>query len=166
MSLMVGDIWHCYKRCCLIKIQRMIDFYRSPQHIHHIRLSNRSIQPIKIALFEEHPEVRQALVTRLGSSPLVQQVMTSFNPQTWNEWRSYDVLLLGLPMKPRNDNGQVEQLLSRADQEKVPVIALASYAQDEERESLLAAGVAMYLLKNIDTQYLIDMIMNVVFANL
>ena len=123
---------------------------------------DRPINPIKIVLIEEHPAVRIALLTRFRESPLVEQIVASFDLEIFSDWFDCDVLLIGLPLLKQDDLA-LQILMKRLREKNIPIVALTSYAHDDEHNMMRSAGVSAYMLKNIDTQHLIDSIMNIVY---
>lgn len=116
---------------------------------------------LTLLIIEPHTAVRRALATRLRSAKLIQEVSavaTIAEALDQITVQKPDVILLGVrhpltdELKPLVD--QVEQLVNRG----CSVVALASYADEIERETLLQAGASQYLLKTIDTPQLIQAI--------
>jgi CheY-like chemotaxis protein len=123
------------------------------------------MEPLTLLIIEPHTAVRRALTTRLRSAKLIQEVSavaTMAEALDQIIVQKPDVILLGV-RHPRTDElkplmDQVQQLVNRG----CSVVALASYADEIERETLLQAGANQYLLKTIDTPQLIEAIENAV----
>ena len=114
---------------------------------------------IRLYIVEEHTAVRQALQTRLQSSPTIQVVAATAVYDASLLSRPPDIILLGLPGNRPNlkEVGQkVRELVG-----VTAVITLTAYGDDVEREVVLNAGASQYLIKNIDTPHLIAAIESV-----
>lgn len=121
------------------------------------------MEKVQLLIIDEHEAVRNALATRLGSTPSIEVVATvhNFSQQGMNYDGSADVALYGLKSSSDADLDAtiavVEDLTCRG----TAVIVLTSYADDIERELLLKSGAYRYLLKNINSNQLIAEILEV-----
>lgn len=121
------------------------------------------MEKVQLLIIDEHEAVRNALATRLGSTPSIEVVATvhNFSQQGMTYDGSADVALYGLKSSSDADLDAtiavVEDLTCRG----TAVIVLTSYADDIERELLLKSGAYRYLLKNINSNQLIAEILEV-----
>lgn len=120
---------------------------------------------IRVLVVEQHPAVRQALVTRLNAVPGLEAAAAAPSlPEALECLSAYrpDVVLLEL----KGDRGLLRWPLLRqiataqngaedSDDNQPGVIVLTSYADDVQRDLALQAGARRYLLKNIDSAHLI-----------
>ena len=113
----------------------------------------------RLLIIEGHEAVRLALVARLATSADVEVVGSTGDPQEGLEQALTlhpDVILVEL--KGANGGGMaLMRRLAEADMMS-RVIVLTSYPDDEERRLALAAGARHYLLKDLDSQRLIETI--------
>lgn len=126
----------------------------------------KDFHPLRILLIEHHQGVRDALVIRLKSSPLVEQVIpATIGHASPSFVRGYhpDVILLGLPCLVRGGFSEVAARVQAWIDDGLSVIVLSSYASDEEREALIKSGVSRFLLKDINTPQLLDEIIVTLF---
>lgn len=121
---------------------------------------------IGVMIVERHPAVRRALMQRLSVQPqldIVDAVATLDQLPGRSTESSYrandrrvDILLLGL------QNGTDDELLAtlasvrKLSSLRLKVVVLAPYADEVERALLQEAGVDHYLLKQIDSSFLIE----------
>ncbi|MCS7177990.1 MAG: response regulator transcription factor [Anaerolineae bacterium] len=111
---------------------------------------------IRVLIIDEHDAVRQALEARLGSVEGVEVVGCT---GCWQEGvllaveKVPDVVIL----ETKRSDGQGMAALRRLKAEcpGVQTIVLTSYPDPEERRQALEAGAARYLLKEIDSAYLV-----------
>jgi DNA-binding NarL/FixJ family response regulator len=118
----------------------------------------------RLLIIEEHKAVRQALETRLRSSPFIEVVgtmttadaLSCLSDGRLNGHKPYlDIVLLSVK---RGNDRQLDltlELVKRLVRWGAAVIVLASYADEVERELLLQAGASRYLLKDVNTPQLI-----------
>lgn len=118
---------------------------------------------VRLLIIDEHEAVRNALATRLRSTPGIEVVATtqSFDQKHLDALGVAHVALYGLKSSSDADLDAtiavVEELTCRG----TAVIVLTSYADDIERELLLKSGAYRYLLKNINSHQLIAEILEV-----
>ena len=120
-------------------------------------MSDNNHPPIRLLIVEAHPAVRQALGLRLRAVPaldVVTTVATLAEAETAVYQHQPDLILLGLAGIGHNRLYQTVRAVARLAR-KTAVIVLVPYADDNDREQLLLAGAARYLLKTIDTTQLI-----------
>jgi|SRR5882672_10800042 len=65
-----------------------------------------------------------------------------------------DVILLDLRLPGMDGLTLVRQLKANADTRQIPIVAMTAYPDHYQREELLAAGCAAYIVKPIDTREL------------
>ncbi len=121
----------------------------------------------KLLIIEENRAVRAALRSILSSSQFIDVVAVARDiEQSRLEKlvKDPDVILLGLKGSGSRDMRLTAHEISRLTRTGLPVIVLASYSDDDEREMLLQAGVCRYLLKDINSSQLIDEIIAVTSA--
>jgi two-component system response regulator DevR len=122
------------------------------------------MKKVRLLVIDEHQAVRTALETRLRSSNAIELVVSAHDVtsgQSCMRPGSPDVVLYGL--KSSNSTGLEPTLkaVARLSGKGIPVIVLASYADDIQREMFLLAGARRYLLKDINSSQLIDAIVAV-----
>lgn len=126
---------------------------------------------IRLLIIEEHKAVRQALLTRLRSSPMI-EVIDVFPhigdglPHTAESslngrQRLADVALLSIKQSNERYFERTLRLIEDLVSQGTAVIVLTPYADDIEQELLLEAGASRYLLKNVNTPQLITEIESV-----
>ncbi|MCA9873620.1 MAG: response regulator transcription factor [Ardenticatenaceae bacterium] len=121
------------------------------------------MEKVQLLIIDEHEAVRNALATRLSSTPSIEVVATvhNFSLKELDDNGPADVALYGLKSSSDSDLDTtiavVEDLTCRG----TAVIVLTSYADDIERELLLKSGAYRYLLKNINSNQLIAEILEV-----
>jgi DNA-binding NarL/FixJ family response regulator len=119
---------------------------------------------INLAIIDEYPAVRRALVERLKSSKrlnVVAAVSNVLEEDTFLPGKNPDVILLELKGRREAGPALVSRLRRALGNQKAGIIVLTSYADDLEQEEALKAGADRYLLKNIDTENLISEIESV-----
>ncbi len=120
---------------------------------------------IRLFIIEEHAAVQQALKLRLQAAPPLQLVGVSSIIPGLAVVRAHrpDVILVGLPHRLLQDpiltTTSINHLARVA-----PVIVLATYAEEQERDVMLQAGAQRYLLKQLHTASLIGEIERVAQA--
>jgi DNA-binding NarL/FixJ family response regulator len=122
-------------------------------------LFGQNMNPVRLLIVEENPSVRQALVTRLSSVTQVEVLASASDAkeaQRLTVQLSPDVILV----EPKRLDGQgialIHALVSAPCNPMVMV--LTSYY--DENEELIAGllGISHYMLKDIDSQALIEAI--------
>lgn len=111
-------------------------------------------------IIDDRESVRQALAQRLGHVPGIHVVGSAGTSQegiTLARMMHPDVVLI----EPKLADGQGLDALRviRAEDPTVRVIVLTSYTDDFERQVAMKLGAEHYLLKNIDSQGLAEVIL-------
>jgi len=118
---------------------------------------------VRLLIIDEHEAVRQALATRLSSTPTIEVVAAAHDIDTSR--KSFnglsDVALLGLKSSSDMDLDMTIGTVERLTKAGTAVIILTSFADDIERELVLHAGAFRYLLKDINSPQLISEIIEV-----
>jgi len=118
---------------------------------------------VRLLIIDEHEAVRQALATRLSSTPTIEVVAAAHDIDTSR--KSFnglsDVALLGLKSSSDMDLDMTIGTVERLTKAGTAVIILTSFADDIERELVLHAGAFRYLLKDINSPQLISQIIEV-----
>lgn len=106
---------------------------------------------VRLLIIDEHEAVRQALTTRLSSTPTIEVVATAHDIDTSQILFNglSDVTLLGLKSSSDMDLDVTMGTVARLTECGTAVIILTPYADDVEREMVLHAGARRYLLKDI-----------------
>lgn len=115
-------------------------------------------------IVDEHVAVRTALEMRLRSSPAIEVLAAAHDVHEGRvhlKDQSPDAVLFGLKSHNRLEADCIAELIAEMAEQGIPVIVLASYADDIERERLIKAGARRYLLKDINSTLLIDEITTV-----
>lgn len=118
---------------------------------------------VRLLIIDEHKAVRQALATRLKSTPSIDVVATAHDidaPGLTLEAYS-DVTLLGLKSSSDMNLDVTIGIVERLTEAGTAVIILTPYADAIERELVLHAGAYRYLLKDINSPQLISEIIEV-----
>lgn len=114
---------------------------------------------IRLLIVDEHVAVRTALEMRLRSSEEIEVVAAAHNLSE-GQFRaidqSPDVVLIGLKSSGRQALDEAVATIKEVADNGIPVVVLASYADDAQREKLLQAGADRYLLKDINSCQLIS----------
>ncbi|MEZ4644605.1 MAG: response regulator [Chloroflexota bacterium] len=117
------------------------------------------MKKIRLLIIEEHAAVRWALEIRLRSSARIELVTAtedlSAGCQAVRQSHP-DVVLLGCKGSRNEKLFQLAGAVRDMVEQQTAVIALASYADEIEREMLLQAGASRYLLKDINSPQLIN----------
>jgi DNA-binding NarL/FixJ family response regulator len=118
---------------------------------------------VRLLIIDEHEAVRQALATRLSSTPTIEVVAATQGIETsQNSFNGLsDVALLGLRSSSDVDLDVTIGIVERLTEWGTAVIILTSYADDIEREMVFHAGAYRYLLKDINSPQLISEIIEV-----
>ncbi|MBE2199359.1 MAG: response regulator [Anaerolinea sp.] len=117
------------------------------------------MKKIRLLIIEEHAAVRRALEIRLRSATRIELLTTtddlSVGRQAVHQSQP-DVVLLGCKGSRNEKLFSLIEAVREMVERQTAVIALASYADEVEREMLLQAGVSRYLLKDINSPQLIN----------
>lgn len=121
------------------------------------------MEKVRLLIIDEHEAVRQALATRLSSTPTIEVVAAAHDIDTpQNSFNGLsDVALLGLRSSNDMDLTMTMGTVARLTEWGTAVIILTPYADDIEREMVLHAGACRYLLKDINSPQLISEIIEV-----
>jgi DNA-binding NarL/FixJ family response regulator len=111
-------------------------------------------------IIDHHEPIRRALAQRLGRVTGIEVLgVAGGSQQGIAQTRSLrpDVVLL----EPKLPDGQGLHVLRaiRADSPSTRVIVLTSYVDDLEQQAALRAGAERYLLKDIDSEKLVEVIL-------
>lgn len=120
------------------------------------------MKAIRVLIIETHPQVRKALAARLRTSTVIEVVDATADAD--------DGLKASLELNPdvvlvdskaaRHIGPETGSLLNTLVQTKNNVIILATYSDENERRELLRAGARHYLLKDVQSEFLIDTILS------
>jgi DNA-binding NarL/FixJ family response regulator len=116
------------------------------------------VSKIRLLIVDEHVAVRTALEMRLRSSEEIEVVAAAHNlteGQARAAAQSPDVVLFGLKSSGSLALEKAIEAIQEMARTHIPVVVLASFADDMQRERLLAAGACRYLLKEINSCQLI-----------
>lgn len=112
----------------------------------------------RLLIIEGHEGVRRALAARLASSGVEVVGSTGDHEDGLRQALALrpDVILLEL----KGTNGQGAKLIRRLSEAGLinRVIVLTSYPDDEERRLVLEAGARDYILKDLHSEHLIEVI--------
>ncbi|MGA9531590.1 MAG: response regulator [Anaerolineales bacterium] len=122
------------------------------------------MERIRALIIDDHPDVRRALSERLSNSDLIEVTASArdisggralFGPV------HPDAVLLGLRAQdaPR-DLTTIADLATDLSHHHAALLVLTSYSFEDERDEIMRAGARRYLLKDIDTQHLIEEIVD------
>jgi DNA-binding NarL/FixJ family response regulator len=122
------------------------------------------MERFRALIIDDHPDVRRALSERLSNSDLIEVTASArdipggralFGPEL------PDAVLLGLRAQqaPR-DTAAIADLAADLMDHQAALLVLTSYSVEDERDEILRAGARRYLLKDIDTQHLIEEIVD------
>jgi DNA-binding NarL/FixJ family response regulator len=117
------------------------------------------MRKIRLLIIDQHRAVRSALEVRLRSSSEFEVVATAHSYEQGHQCLDThppDVALYGLKSSRNRDLDATIDTVAELTRRSIPVIVLASYADDIERELLLQAGASRYLLKDINSSQLIQ----------
>jgi two-component system response regulator DevR len=121
------------------------------------------VSPARVYIVEEHPSVRTALVDRLSHSGVLQIIgHTGSADEVLREVRqgSPDIVIMEVK---RSDGMGLEILRQLATLARPPrLVVLTSYPSFWERQAANRAGASSYLLKDIETEELIQHITSLV----
>lgn len=125
-------------------------------------LSRSQMKPIRVLIIETHSKVRRALAARLRTSTAIEVVDATANADEGLEACTQlapDVVLVD-SKAARQAGRSPRTLLEALVQSKTNVIVLATYSDEDERSDLLHAGAQRYLLKDFQSEHLIDTILS------
>jgi two-component system NarL family response regulator/two-component system response regulator DevR len=114
------------------------------------------IPPVRVVIVDDHPEVRHALVNRLQADPGIRVVGETGDLE--------EALTTATRLRPdlividtKRADGRGMELLHQVKDRHLAgaTVILTSYLSDWEKWVAQQAGVAGYLLKDIDTQTLV-----------
>jgi DNA-binding NarL/FixJ family response regulator len=122
-------------------------------------LFGQNMDPVRLLIIEENPSVRQALVTRLGSVPQVEVLASAGDAkeaQRLTGQLSPDVILV----EPKRLDGQGIALIHALVSAPCNPLVMVLTSYYDENEELIAGllGISHYMLKDIDSQALIEAI--------
>jgi DNA-binding NarL/FixJ family response regulator len=115
---------------------------------------------IRLLIIDENPIVRQALATRLSTIPeldVLEGADGLLDVERTLQQKRPDVVLV----EPKRLNGHgMELIASLASSPEAPmIIVLTSYRDDTEELVAMELGISCYMLKDIDSQALVDTIL-------
>jgi len=118
------------------------------------------MEAIRTLIIDSHPDVRRALSERLSNSDSIQVISASADMadgRIWMERERPDAVLVGLRAQedPR-DMTDLAEMSSHLATWRAALLVLTSFSLEDERRDILRAGARRYLLKDIDTNHLID----------
>lgn len=118
-----------------------------------------ALKKTRVLIIDDHPSVLRALAARLATTPHIQVIATAkdlVEGQKLAELKRPDAVLLGLRTQRKvRDTDGIKALAAVLEGNRAGLIVLATYAVEEERKAMLAAGAKRYLLKDIDSRRLI-----------
>jgi DNA-binding NarL/FixJ family response regulator len=122
-------------------------------------LSGQAMNPVRLLIVEENPSVRQALVTRLSSVPQVEVLASAGDAkeaQRLTVQLSPDVILV----EPKRLDGQGIALIHALASAPCNPMVMVLTSYYDENEELIAGllGISHYMLKDIDSQALVEAI--------
>jgi DNA-binding NarL/FixJ family response regulator len=121
-------------------------------------VSTNDVSKIKVVIIDKHEAVRRALRIRLSVTEHLEVVGTFADPRSAEQLlRSArpDVIVMGLHSATDEELFLTAMAVREMTDGPAVVIVLAPYADVMERELLLGAGAKRYLLKHINSNYLI-----------
>ncbi len=120
--------------------------------------------PVRVVVIEAHPEVRQALASRLASAGDVDVVAAASGLSEGLEAvrrLAPDVVLLGMGVAQGGmDPHPVASLRGALGAQAPPILVLTTFADEEARQAALGAGASGYLLKTVQSDRLIEEILS------
>lgn len=125
------------------------------------------MKTIRVLIIESHPKVRLALAARLRAAQGIQVVAAKEGVedglQAIAELKP-DVVLIDSRAAQAPAAGQ-ETTLERLASKPLGLIVLSTYCDERERAALLQAGACYYLLKNVQSELLLDSIADAALAS-
>lgn len=118
------------------------------------------VAKLEALIIDEHPSVRRALAARLTNTDQIHVQATASNLSealVLAEADQPDVVILGLRVLDRErDITEINQMAETISQWGAALLILTSYSVDDDRKAILTAGARRYLLKDIDTERLLN----------
>ena len=118
------------------------------------------VTKLQALIIDEHPSVRRALAKRLTNTEQIQVQATASSLSealVIAETDKPDVVLLGLRVLDRDrDITEINKMVETISQWGAALLILTSYSVDNDRKAILSAGARRYLLKDIDTDRLLN----------
>jgi DNA-binding NarL/FixJ family response regulator len=129
------------------------------QKIPASNLFGQNMNPVRLLIVEENPSVREALVTRLNTVPQVEVLGSAGDAkeaQSLTVRLSPDVILV----EPKRLDGQGISLIHALASAPCNPMVMVLTSYYDENEELIAGllGISHYMLKDIDSQALIEAI--------
>ena len=129
------------------------------QKIPASNLFGQNMNPVRLLIVEENPSVREALVTRLNTVPQVEVLGSAGDAkeaQSLTVRLSPDVILV----EPKRLDGQGIALIHALASAPCNPMVMVLTSYYDENEELIAGllGISHYMLKDIDSQALIEAI--------
>lgn len=125
------------------------------------------MKTIRVLIIESHPKVRLALAARLRAAQGIQVVAAKEGVedglQAIAELKP-DVVLIDSRAAQAPAAGP-ETTLERLASKPLGLIVLTTYCDERERAALLQAGACYYLLKNVQSELLLDSIADAALAS-
>jgi two-component system NarL family response regulator len=122
--------------------------------------------PLKLLLIDDHPEVAQALATRLRAAPGLEVLPPESDAESALRQAAAHRPAVVLVETKRSDGRGLELVSEIArTQPQICVIVLTSYPSEWEAWAMRQAGAADYLLKDIGTGALIERVLELVRSN-
>lgn len=126
----------------------------------HLYFERLTMEPIRTLIIDNHPGVRRALSERLSNSDSIFVTAATgdmVDGRQRIDLEKPDAVLIGLRAQedPR-DITSIAEIATQLATWKAALLVLTSYSFEDERRDILLAGARRYLLKDIDTDHLID----------
>lgn len=120
------------------------------------------MRAIRVLIIESHPKVRLALAARLGTAQGIEVVAvtvdTNAGLQAVAEFKP-DVVLIDSKSAHAGPGGLRQTLMAIA-QCSPHIIVLTTYSDEAEKNDVLEAGAQQYLLKDVQSDLLINSIID------
>ncbi len=118
-----------------------------------------ALKKTRVLIIDDHPSVLRALAARLATTPHIQVIATAkdlVEGRKLAELKRPDAVLVGLRTQRKvRDTDGIKALAAVLEANQAGLIVLATYAVEDERKAMLAAGAKRYLLKDINSRRLI-----------
>ncbi len=116
---------------------------------------------VRLLIIDENPQVRRALETRLSTMPQLEVLGSAGSvgeAERALREAAPDVVLI----EPKRLNGEGIALIHALLSTPQPplIIVLTSYRDEEEEMAATQLGISCYMLKEIDSQALVDVILS------